>query len=309
MTFLQENEVRVFKDCILCGSRNCQTLYPSTNNEINIDPLKYACTSIGHRQYGQIVKCNNCSLIYINPRLNDKEIIDSYIKVVDNKYLRESECRKMTFERVLKLIKSYKDKGKILDIGCNIGTFLEAARSDGWETFGVELSQWAASYAKKILRLNVLEGTIEESAKFATKFDVITLWDTIEHMTDPLYELKSARKLLKNDGFLLLSTMNIDSHFARMLGKWWPWLMDMHLYYFTPKTIKLLLEKAGLQLKEISSYSHVISLDYLAYKVSAYSKWLSDIINKVLNSLRMNRIPININFGDFMTVIAQKKDD
>lgn len=297
----------IFKDCILCGKSNYRILYLAANNETNFDSLRYACTNLGHRQYGQIVKCNHCGLIYVNPRLDDREIMDIYKKVVDDKYLQESGFRKMTFEKALKLIRSYKEKGEILDIGCNIGTFLEVARADGWEAFGIEPSRWAASYARENLNLAVLEGTTKEGTKFATKFDVITLWDTIEHMTNPLYELRCTRKLLKDNGLLFLSTMNIDSNFSRMLGKWWPWLMDMHLYYFTPKTIRLLLEKAGLQLKEITSYSHVISLDYLAYKFSAYSRWLSEIIKKILNLLGIGRIPININFGDFMTVIAQKK--
>ncbi|MDP3790113.1 MAG: class I SAM-dependent methyltransferase, partial [Candidatus Omnitrophota bacterium] len=169
------------KDCILCEKSDYRVLYKASGGMRDVDPGVYRCTSTGHGSFGQIVKCNSCGLVYINPRRDDAEILKDYSEVVDDKYLNEKKYRLLTFNRSLELIKKYKKSGKILDIGCYIGTFLEAARQDGWDTYGVEPSRWAAAYARKELGLNVLEGAVEECSKFGTDFDVVTLWDSIEH--------------------------------------------------------------------------------------------------------------------------------
>lgn len=295
------------KDCILCEKSDYIVLYKANCGTQVADPDVYRCTSIGHGRFGQIVKCNSCGLVYINPRRADSDILEDYSKVVDDKYLNEKKYRILTFNKSLELIKRYKIGGRMLDIGCCIGTFLEAARKSGWETYGVEPSRWAAEYARKESGLNVLEGTVGECAKFGTDFDVITIWDAIEHMTDPLEDLRCAAGFLKKDGMLFFSTMNSGSFFTRFMGRRWPWYMDMHLYYFEPKTIEKLLDKAGLKTVTITGYTHVISLDYLFYKLLYSSERLTRISSKILQALGIGRSPINMRLGDFMTVIAKKK--
>lgn len=295
------------KDCILCGKSDYKILYKAANGVQDTNPDAYKCTSTGHGSFGQIVKCNSCGLIYINPRRTDSEILGDYARVVDDKYLNEKKFRTLTFNKSLNLIKKYKTGGRILDIGCYIGTFLEVARKDGWQTYGIEPSRWAAGYARKELGLDVLEGTVNECAKFGTYFDVITIWDAIEHMTDPLEDLRRAAGFLKKNGLLFFSTMNSGSLFTRFMGRRWPWYMDMHLYYFEPKTIDKLLDKAGLKTVAITGYTHVISLDYLFYKLFSSSQRLARLTGKIIQALGISQIPINVRLGDFMTVIAKKK--
>jgi len=295
------------KDCILCDKSDFKVLYKASMRPQDTEPSHYRCSSISHGRFGRIVRCNSCGLVYINPRRDDAEILKDYSEVVDEKYLSEKEYRLLTFNRSLELIKKYKAGGKVLDIGCYIGTFLEAARQDGWDTYGVEPSHWAAAYARKELGLNVLDGTVEECSRFGTDFDVVTLWDSIEHLTDPLKDLKRAAGFLKEDGMLFLSTMNAASLFTRIMGKRWPWYMDMHLYYFEPNTIEKLLDNAGLKKVAITGYTHVVSLDYIFYKFFSSLQRLARLAGKITRVLGIGRIPINVRLGDFMTVIAKKK--
>ena len=298
----------IYKDCILCEKGDYRLVYPATQNDTQLDPYRCTCTNLGHGRFCQIVRCRHCGLTYSTPRYPDSEIINNYKKVVDEIYFSEKDYRKITFKKALKLIEKYKTSGAILDIGCYIGIFLEVAREAGWKVFGLEPSQWAAKYAREELKLQVLEGITEEAFKFGVTFDVVTLWDTIEHMTDPLNDLIRIRQLLNDKGFLFISTMNMDSFFARVSGKRWPWLMDMHLYYFTPRTISLLLEKAGFRVHKIRLFSYTVSLNYLSYKLLSVNKFLSQVVGKVLTILNIGQLPINIQLGDAMVVIAQKKN-
>jgi len=73
----------------------------------------------------------------------------------------------------------------------------------------------------------------------------VTLWDVIEHLADPMREIQRAYRALKPGGLVVIHTMDIDSLFARVIGPKWPWLMEMHIYYFSQRTMAAMLEKAG----------------------------------------------------------------
>jgi hypothetical protein len=117
-----------------------------------------------------------------------------------------------------------------------------------------------------------------------------------------------SREALKDDGFLVFSTVDIGSLYARFLGPSWPWLMKMHIYYFDRKCIKQYLEKAGFRLIKIKTYKHIVSLKYLLYKLKRINRFLFLIMNGVYRACRLfkKEIFLTIAFGDFMEVYAQK---
>jgi 2-polyprenyl-3-methyl-5-hydroxy-6-metoxy-1,4-benzoquinol methylase len=101
-------------------------------------------------------------------------------------------------------------RGRLLDVGCALGTFLALARDRGFEPHGVEISQFASTFAREKRGLDVFTGDLENYAAASGSFDVITFWDAIEHVTHPLENLKTARRLLRPGGLLLLTTDNFD---------------------------------------------------------------------------------------------------
>ena len=135
----------------------------------------------------------------------------------------------------------------MLDVGCAAGYFLKVMAEWGWDGAGVEVSGEAVRFARESLGLgNIVEGKLAEGLFEPGSFDLVTFWDSIEHLADPLGSLRAARGLLKDDGLLLVETQNVESLFAKALGRMWQhYKYDEHLYHFSPGTLERLMEKAG----------------------------------------------------------------
>lgn len=297
-----------YYNCSICNSNDYIVLYSAREErETPLAASEFSCTSAVRGTFGQIIKCRNCNLVYRNPRGSDEETERYYRNVVDRIYLEEIRGREKTFQKSLRDLKRFKSGGRLLDIGCYVGTFLYLARKDGWETYGCELSTWAASYAREKHGLEVQNCTVSGLDFPARHFDAITLWDTIEHLNDPLKELKHIRKLLKPDGILCLSTMNINSFFARVMGRRWPWLMKMHYYYFTPSTLTKILTLANFKVLAWHNYLHYASMRYLGYKLSGYSLTLSRLLLNVLKKLKLQDVCLPVNLKDFNVFYARRQ--
>jgi hypothetical protein len=147
--------------------------------------------------------------------------------------------------------------------------------------------------------------TVEERAASGDTYDVVTMWDVVEHLADPRAELEAAFSLLAPGGALHLSTIDASSRVARVMGRHWPWLMDMHLYYFDRRSVSRLLEQAGFRVDRIGSYTHVVSVDYLLSKVGAAVPAVDPAAEAVRAVVPEHwRLPVNL--GDNMHVIARR---
>lgn len=296
--------------CNLCGSRNFTTLYPATiSTNIRPNPDSYLCTSKGYGLHPPIVRCSTCGLVYANPRPSHEEIMDSYRESVDRLYLEEREGRVLTFRRNLAPLNQWlppRPGRKLLDVGCHIGVLLDIAQEGGWEAWGVEPSSWAGDQARK-KGLNVYTGTLRQARFPDGFFDAVTMWDVIEHLTDPLQELQEAYRILARGGLLAIHTMNISSLFAHLLGQGWPWLMEMHLYYFDPSTLGRMLQLAGFRVLETINQGRYLRLGYLFSRLEAYLGPVAGALRASAERLGLARIPVPVNLGDLFTTFAQKQ--
>jgi 2-polyprenyl-3-methyl-5-hydroxy-6-metoxy-1,4-benzoquinol methylase len=279
--------------CNFCGGSNTKLLYASTVGDTPPTAEDYVGTHPGYGKYHDLVQCQNCSLIYMNPR--DAEIPRLLSEVVDHDYIDSQNERIEMFQNHLKLIKRFKPQGSLLDIGCYAGTFLSLAKQAGYRVEGVEPSVWAANYAKEQTGAEVHCESIEKMALPENSFDIVTLWDVVEHLEDPLLCLKKAYRAMKPDGILIISTHNIGSLFARSLGSHYPWLMRFHLYHFTPDTLAMLGAKAGFSRVMTESYKKRFSLAYFLQRI--HFPWRSKFFE---------RIRIQINMGDMFLLVLKK---
>jgi SAM-dependent methyltransferase len=294
--------------CNLCGRDDWKVRFPATMNGKDLDVGIFRCTSPGYGSHAQIVECRHCGFVYANPRWSSDELIDAYTAVEDTTYLQEREGRELTFQKHLQAMEKYTGPGNgrtLLDIGAYIGVFVETAAAAGWDAYGVEPSEWGATEAQKH-GLNVIQGTQDAPEIAGTPFDVITMWDVIEHVDDPMSELSKAYQRLKPGGWLAVHTMDIDSLLARLMGRRWPWLMDMHLFYFSQKTMTKMLEEIGYEVVWSGAEGRYLRLGYLASRVSAWSNPLGKIANGLVTRLNLREVPIPINFGDLFTVYAKR---
>ncbi len=296
--------------CNLCGSRDSKVLYPSTLSDGldrgNVE--RFRCTSSGYGKHDTIVKCQNCGLVYVNPHREASAILHDYEEVVDELYLEEREGRVLTFRRNLRPLEELMppERGRrLLDVGCHIGVFLEIAQERGWEAWGVEPSHWAAREARS-RGLRVIEGTLDDVHLADEFFDVITMWDVIEHLTNPLEDLRKSYRLLKKGGLICIHTINIESPLARLMGRHWPWLMEMHLYYFSPRTLTAMLRKVGFTVVKTITQGRFLRLGYLVTRIEPYSRFLAGGMSKLVTILGLKDKAVPINLGDLFTTFARK---
>jgi len=206
----------------------------------------------------RIVKCKNCGLVFVDPQ-PEKEEIEQFYKTHQNFYLERYNRKKISklkrsekdIKRIQKFLKSKCNFSKIslLDIGCGCGFLLKSASDIGWDVCGIDISESEVKYAKTQFGVNAKVAHFPEEVNLPHYFfNVITMFDLIEHLPNPFKGLKKCFHLLYPGGFLVIGTPNIQ-HFKakRLKEKWLDLKPPEHLFYFSFSTLKSLCEKAGFK--------------------------------------------------------------
>jgi 2-polyprenyl-3-methyl-5-hydroxy-6-metoxy-1,4-benzoquinol methylase len=196
----------------------------------------------------------SCGLVRVDP-FPTKEQLDRYYRQVYNQYrysfnvpLSDPSRRKL---RYLKAVEKFHPRGRLLDVGCAYGHFLENARFNGWRVEGVEPLNDARILAQSRFRLTVHE-TIDSAPTGV--FDAVTLWHVIEHLPAPQETLRSLHARLVRGGILALATPNIESLSAHITGASWGWLSPPdHVILYSRRTLALLLEQSGFEVLHIET--------------------------------------------------------
>lgn len=228
-------------------------------------PKLAICNLCGHNNYDiiveqpkrKIIRCRNCGLVFVGlqPSIEEIQLIytkDYYRSDSSLGYKDYTEIQDVLVETAklrLRELEKFCSSGKLLDIGCATGEFLEVADHRGWLVQGIEISTYAANIAKD-KGIPVFAGVLEEAKFPFGSFDVVTMWDLIEHIKDPLNHLREIKRILKPNGFIGISTPNFESLRARIEGRnWWGFKESQeHLYFFSPKTLRNMLEKTGFEI-------------------------------------------------------------
>ena len=156
------------------------------------------------------------------------------------------------YDPLLSTLESWVSPGRLLDVGCGPGFFLEAARRRGWQVLGVDPSPFSAPYVADRFGLEVLPARLEESRLPEASFDAVSFVHSIEHLPDPAGALSTVATLLRPAGALFIETPNIECDSARLHGAEWPFLNPVeHTCLFSPASLALLLRKAGFRLLEL----------------------------------------------------------
>lgn len=256
--------------CNLCGSENFKVKYRGTTDQDMSKMLRSYSASGNFISEETLVECRDCKLVFTSPRLKKDLILKSYMEEEDPAYVSQADGRIKSFERCLDAVEKHRKSGNILDIGAAAGFFLKVAKDRGWKTFGIEPSKYLSAFGNKEYGLSIKQGTIESQGQFDEKMDVITLWDVLEHTFNPTDVLKRCHRMLKDDGLVVINYPNIGNWMAKMAGRKWWFIISVHLYYFTPKTMKKMLEACGYEVVESSPHFQWLDLGYLIYRGEAY---------------------------------------
>ncbi len=293
--------------CNLCGADDVSVRYASTVEQKS-DWHAFRCTHSGYGTHPPIVECRQCGLVYTDPRPDGGDILKTYEAVEDPLYIEEREGRVLTFEHHLKPLERLTgppDGRPLLDVGAYTGVFVDIAARHGWDAWGLEPSRWAVERARA-QGLHMVQGTLDTADLPDAYFDVVTMWDVIEHLTDPDGALRQAHRLLKPGGLLVVHTIDIESLFARVMGPRWPWLMEMHIYYFSRRTLRAMLEKRGFEVLSDRPQGRYLRLGYLMNRVGALIPFLGRPAEWLVTRLRLRGTAVPVNLGDLFTAYARK---
>jgi 2-polyprenyl-3-methyl-5-hydroxy-6-metoxy-1,4-benzoquinol methylase len=237
------------------------------------------------------------------PRPSEQELASAYADVEDPVYLAEKENRYLTFRRAVRMLGPAAGR-RLLDVGAYCGIFVDVAREAGFRAEGLELSRWAAAQARR-LGLVIHEQTLAARAATGEAYDVLTLWDVIEHLADPRRELEAAFQLVRPGGRIHVSTIDTSSFVARALGARWPWLMHMHLCYFDRQNLAALLESVGFRVVERRNYTHTVSAGYLFRKIAASFPAIAPLV-RAASLLVPATLAVPVSLGDNMVLTAER---
>ncbi len=263
-----------------------------------------------------VVRCGGCGLVFVSPRLAPERLGEVY----DEGYW-SSEAPKdrgyadyrgdhanwlRTYRRRARVLDGrIPAAAKILDVGCAAGYFGEVMRERGHEVWGIEPSAAIVGEARKRLGdEHVHLGTLDDAPYDKASFDLVTLWDVIEHVPDPGGALRTVHGLLKPGGLLLLETQNVESRFARLLGRRWQHFKQAeHLWHFSPSTITRLLGAGGFEPMALTARraGKYVGLDFVAERAGR----VHPLLSRVLAPLARLRAAPYVNLFDEMIVLAR----
>ena len=299
--------------CNLCGHNNFREVF---KHKLLISPL---------------LQCSKCGLVCVDISRSRELIQDRQGQEERNKayaeqtrlgheklFIRldlehaERQNRKANFEARVQMINSEwarpTESIRLLEVGCGEGLFLEQARRYGYTVIGVEPNQKSAAFAREVFGLHVLAKTLAEATISQDSIDIGVLLHVIEHLPDPNAVVSKMRKILRKGGLLVIETPNIDSLPFKILRKKWRQFLPIHYYFFSKKTIVVLLEKNGFKVSRIVDIGNRVSVQFFLNRLERLSPKSAYLLNRLARSLKLEEKTFYVNPLDLMFVFARKTD-
>ncbi len=203
----------------------------------------------------KIVNCDICDFVFI-PVIYRKEI--SYENYRDEDVLAEvrkgnNRLKIKRHKLRIKFIRKFINNARLFDVGTGWGHFLYTAKLTGFETDGVEISKLMHYYAENDLGLKIRQGDFFDIDLPENYYDVVTMWDVLEHIDEPGKAVKKVHKILKENGLIILQVPQIDSYISKKQKENWGMFSIEHLSYFSKSTIEKFLERYGFETVKIKS--------------------------------------------------------
>jgi len=292
--------------CGLCGSRRAKVLFERPHRGAVPGQAVFVATTDEFSDYGRVVRCQDCGFAYTSPRPEPGELLRGYGGCVDPDYLREASSRSINAHLSLSTIKRFASGGRLLEVGCSVGYFLNAARVD-FAVAGIEPSAWACRIAQERFRLEVRPGSWEDAEGLAPgSFDAVAMIDVLEHLGDPLAALRRAAAWLKPGGVLYLVTPDIGSLSARLLRRYWWGLRPAHLSYFDRASLSRALALAGLRPAWEKSFGRIFTFGYWASRLRHYPAPVHRALTAAIRLLDVEDKFLYLNTRDSLEVCAVK---
>ena len=267
---------------------------PLCSSQANIDQL-----------WGtDVLRCRSCHLGFVDQPPDSRAQEEAYSAdyYVGSRgyadYEQEKIALQSNFKRRIQDLQRYSTGGDLFEIGCAYGFFLELA-GQHWSVSGIDVSAAAADYARNRLHLKVSQSGVEDYPMSPASYDVIAMWDAVEHLRDPFMAVEKMAKALRPGGILTLTTGDLDAPLPRIQRTRWRLFHPLHLYYFSLASMTQLLRKCGLKVLHTSHEGNDRSIRQMA-------QVFGDRVARKVERLPFANRCIRVNLYDIMFVIAQK---
>jgi 2-polyprenyl-3-methyl-5-hydroxy-6-metoxy-1,4-benzoquinol methylase len=270
-----------------------------------------------HRiQSWRIVQCKNCEFIYVNPRLQKSELLKVYVSnYFNNKkvgychYTENKELRKKNFQKWIKDALPYFEKHtsiKALDVGCAAGYCLEVFQEYDWKPYGIELDgKWANA-----LRQNGFTIFDKPLIQFdaAEKFNLISLFDVIEHLTDLQKNMSILHSLLEDSGVVVLVTPNYQSWQRKIFrNRWFQFKPIEHINYFSSKTLQKLATENGFEVVCSKRSGQFCDSSFLEDRLRKYNfKFILPLFYPIVKLLKLQQKSFYIDTASLYVILKKK---
>jgi 2-polyprenyl-3-methyl-5-hydroxy-6-metoxy-1,4-benzoquinol methylase len=285
--------------CNLCGSTNRQPFCPENGRGL--------------------VKCDECGLVYVGVQPDSAELYalygETYFHNDDSgtvgyaNYIKDEANIRMTFAGRLNRLERFVKPGRLLDVGCATGFFLSVAAQHGWKVQGLDVSAFAVQYARDSFGFDVQHGSLTELTFPEKCYDLITMWDVIEHVPDPFAYIHQAAKLLSSGGVIALATPDVESLPAAFTGKRWVGykLSEEHIYYFSARTLKRMLDEAGFDVVDVRHVGKYVTMRLFLDRLGIYSPLLAKLGAVVERLFKLSERSMYVNPFDIIAITAKKR--
>ena len=286
------------RPCHLCGGRSFRLLTQRRS------PRKHP-TQVSAREEFRILCCKKCGLGAVDPMPTDfTDLYKDGSSSPFEYYRRCAAADRRTFRTILGRVSPFLPRGRILDVGCAAGTFIETARENGYSTDGVEISPDCAARCRG-RGFNVAECGVESIPNDWRGYDLVHMGDVLEHLSAPLDTLRDLRLRLNENGLIVISTPNLVSFAARIFQI----KPREHLYYFTKRALARLLTTAGFSPLTLTTFDRWRDLGSLHYSstfaVAGFGRWLAETLAKSILKNMILRFP----FRENLFCIARRTPD
>lgn len=310
----QGQELLESVECPVCGTDRFTVIEPACYPG-GIDAAGFAevySASGDDVLMDQLVACDECTVIYLNPRVRGDLIIQGYRDAVDPRFIEQNAYRVRTFRRQLeRLIGRHgitpSADTRVLDVGCAGAAFPKAAADMGFSVVGVEPCEWLARHGREAYGLDIRAGVLAEQDFEPASFDLVSMWDVVEHLTDPQAVLRDIRQILAVDGLLVINYPDYGGLVRRIMGKRWPFLLSVHLTYFTPKTMTRFLNDQGFDVLEINPFWQTLPLAYVLERAAPYFG-VFGVLQKVVTKVGLARLGLTYNLSQSLCVARKSPD-
>ncbi len=260
-------------------------------------------------------KCLNCYSARINPQPTDSQLDAIYKMGYYANWGEEDNYSRLKKDNFLnffnKHLRNLPPNAKILDIGAATGRLMEVASELGYEPYGVEVAHDGCDRIRKLFGPDkVYQGYFSQDSfsSMAGQFDAVIMFDVIEHVRDPNEAIQTAKYLLKEDGYFVAVTPMMGALSQRIAGKTWEHFVSEHLFYFSVKGARQIIENNDLEYKYVLNFPKKLNISYIdAVMAHNGTSWCLFWVIFILRLLPkwIKKIPFSIRYGQ-MIIVAQK---